>query len=368
MKREEVKIVAEDIKEILAETIADYEQRTEKILQPAHIERSIIQTYTYRELLVRKGINEAFRQTFPQTATSIALDLCGEPMGCYRLKDQAARCVLRFSVSGSHDTVSIPKGTIVAVDGQLSFSTLTDDVISSTMQYVDIEAIANITGSRGNGWEIGRIKTLKSRLNTDLTVTASNIDEPTGGVEVESDDDYRKRILLAPEAFTTCGSIAAYEYHARSVSQVISDIAIKTPVGGTVKVTVLTKQGLPSATLINQIQTYLSAEKRRPLCDKVLVEPAQKIAYNVVARLDLLATAVESDVKAQAEQALRTYLSTRTKQLGVDVVPLDIQAALKVDGVYNITLTQPALTEVMPEQWANCESISITINEVRKDG
>ncbi|VTU07308.1 Baseplate J-like protein [Actinobacillus porcinus] len=33
------------------------------------------------------------------------------------------------------------------------------------------------------------------------------------GIDTESDEDYRKRILLAPEAFTTCGSIAAYEYH-----------------------------------------------------------------------------------------------------------------------------------------------------------
>ncbi len=91
MKKEDVKIVSDDIKQILADTIADYEQRTGKTLQPAHIERSIIQSYAYREMLVRQGINRAFLQTFPQFATGLALDLCGEPMGCYRLSDQAAQ-------------------------------------------------------------------------------------------------------------------------------------------------------------------------------------------------------------------------------------------------------------------------------------
>ena len=79
MKADDVKIVSEDVKQILADTIADYEKRTGKTLQPAHIERSIIQSYAYRELLVRKGINEAFLNTFPQFAKGLALDLCGEP-------------------------------------------------------------------------------------------------------------------------------------------------------------------------------------------------------------------------------------------------------------------------------------------------
>ena len=110
---EPIKIIDEDVKTVLAEAIADYEKRTGKTLQPAHIERSIIQTYAYREQLVRKGINHAFLQTLPQFATGIALDLCGEPMGCYRLSDQPAAVTLRFSVEGEHQAVVIPEGTLL---------------------------------------------------------------------------------------------------------------------------------------------------------------------------------------------------------------------------------------------------------------
>lgn len=366
MNKDEIKIIADDVRTILADTIADYEKRTGKTLQPAHIERSIIQSYAYREHLTRRGINEAFLQTFPQFATGLALDLCGEMMGCYRLKEQPARCMLRFSVEGDHTDIPIPQDTQVKATDTLWFSTLTEGRIRATEQYVEIEAVANLTGNIGNGWQVGQIKTLKTALNANLTV--QNIDVSSGGIGVETDDDYRKRILLAPEAFTTCGSVAAYEYHARSVSQNIADVTVSTPEGGTVKVTVLTKQGLPSTALLNQIKAYLSGEKCRPLCDTVQVAAPERLGYRIEARLDLLETYAENDVQQRAETALRHYLSSRTQKLGLDIVPLDIQATLKVAGVYNVTLISPALTELNSEQWAECEGIEIAINTERKYG
>ena len=53
LKREEVKAVPDDLAEVLAQTIADYENRSGKTLQPAHIERLLINTYAYRETWAR---------------------------------------------------------------------------------------------------------------------------------------------------------------------------------------------------------------------------------------------------------------------------------------------------------------------------
>ena len=269
-------------------------------------------------------------------------------------------------MSGSHSAIVIPQGTLVGATDSLLFATQTEVRINPTEQYVDVTAICQTTGESGNGWQIGQVKTLKSNL--PVGVTASNIDVSANGIDTENDDDYRKRILLAPEAFTTCGSVAAYEYHTRSVSQVISDVAISTPQGGTVKVTVLTKHGLPSAILQEKIHHYISGEKHRPLCDTVIVAAPERKSYRVVANLDLLAAFAENDVKARAETALRTYISSRTQKLGLDIVPLNIQSVLKVAGVYNVHLASPQLTELTPEQWAECESITININAERKDG
>lgn len=368
MRREEVKIVSEDIKNILSETIADYEKRTGKILQPAHVERSIIQSYAYRELLVRKGINEAFLNTFPQFATGLALDLCGEPMGCYRLQDKPARCILRFTINQPHSSVLIPKGTRVAIDDSLEFVTLTDDVITSLISYVEIEAQANLTGTIGNGWEVGRVNNLKSKLNTELEVEVTNIDISSGGLVQEADDDYRKRILAAPEAFSTCGSIAAYDYHVRSVSQAIADVNVATPKGGLVRITVLTKEGIPDARLLNDVKQYVSGEKLRPLCDTVEVLAPTQRDYQITATLQLLEGFREDIVKTKARDALQNYLSDKTKKLGLDVVPSALISALRVDGVYDVTLNSPQKMIVAENEWANCTAISVEVNTERTNG
>ncbi|UTU48882.1 baseplate J/gp47 family protein [Mergibacter septicus] len=362
MQATDVKIVDDDLQKILTETITDYENRTGKTLQPAHIERSIIQTYAYREFLVRKGINEAFLQTFPQFATGLALDLCGEIIGCHRLENQAARCLIRFSLNGEHDDLTIEKGTKVFATDTLYFSTLTTVKIARNQQYTDVEAIANLTGEIGNDWQIGQVKKL---VNVNPALTASNLDVSSGGIITESDDDYRKRILLAPEALTTCGSIGAYTYHTFSVSPSIADVVISTPIAGTVQITVLTKNGLPSASLLKQIKQALNAENVRPLCDNVEVVAPEKINYQINARLDLFSGFIAQDVLVRANLAIRHYLSNRSKKLGIDIIPLEIQSILKVEGVYNVHLTSPALIEVASNRWAECSEVQISLGEVK---
>lgn len=365
---EPIKIIDEEVKTVLAESIADYEKLTGKILQPAHIERAIIQTYAYREQLVRKGVNHAFRQTFPQFAVGVALDLCGETFGCYRLQDKPARTLLRFSVNGEHRSIVIPKGTQVAINDELYFATLNDDVITPLISYVEIEAECNQIGTVGNGWEIGRINKLKTPLSTDYKVTVQNRDNPSGGVMQEEDEPYRKRILAAPEAFSTCGSIAAYDYHVRSVSQDIADVNVSTPRGGVVRITVLTKHGLPDNRLLDDITKHINAERLRPLCDSVEVIKPTERRYQITARLTLLAGYREDLVKTQAREALQLYLSDKTKKLGLDIVPSAIISALRVDGVYDVNLIQPTKTIVGETEWANCTEINIEVEEERSNG
>lgn len=368
MNRFEIQVVPEDVKQVLADSIAHYERETGKTLQPAQIERLIINVYAFRETLLRKGINEAFRQTFPQTATGIALDLCGESLGCYRLKDKPARTILRFSVQGEHNSIFIPKGTQVAVSESLYFSTLNDDVITPLIDAVEIEAVCNQTGLAGNGWELGRANKLLSRLNTSHPVRVTNIDTTSGGLVQEEDEDYRARILAAPEAFSTCGSVAAYDYHARAVSQAIADVNISTPRGGLVRIAVLTKTGLPDARLLNDIRKHLSAERLRPLCDTVeVIAPTQR-NYTINAKLTLLEGYREDIVKAKAREAVQRFLADKTKKLGLDIVPSAIISVLRVEGVYDVQLISPAKTVIANTEWANCTRLEIEALEARTDG
>ncbi|MFC3873807.1 baseplate assembly protein [Neisseria musculi] len=375
LKREDVKAVEDGLAQVLAETIADYEARSGKTLQPAHIERLIINTYAYREHLARKAFNEAYRQQHPRFATGLMLDLCGDDVNTPRLEASAARCTIRFTaaLSGTQ-TVHIPIGTQVAA-GEAVFATVEAATLSAAVRQADLQAVCTQSGAIGNGWSAGQISNLLTAFSDGLEVKAANLTVPAGGADVESDEAYRKRILLAPESFSVAGPVGAYEYFARRVNPAICDVYVdnkKTasgePIGGQVQVTVLIKNGLPSEELMREVAHSLSHERVRPLCDTVTVAAPAAVDYALDAELVLFTGTNPAEAVAAAEAAWAAYEAGRREQLGRDIVPLDIQTALKVAGVYNVVLHRLPLTVVKPDQWARCTSVRIRAASQQTEG
>ena len=375
LKREEVKIVDDDLAQTLAATIADYEQRAGKVLQPAHIERLLINTFAYREHLLRQQVNEAYRQQHPRFATGLMLDLCGDDVSTPRLQAQPALTTLRFSATLSGlEQITIPKGTRVNA-GQTSFVTTEAALLTAAQSSAEVAAECAESGSVGNGWSVGQINSLAERLHPTIDVAVSNTTVSAGGVEIEDDEAYRERVLLAPESFSVAGPVGAYQYWARQASPAVVDVHVANdtdgggqPIGGRVAVTVLAKDGLPNAELIGKIQAALSAEKRRPLCDTVVVKAPTAVDYTLDAELTLFTGTDARTAKAAAEQAWAVYEAARRSRLGLDIVPLDIQTALKVAGVYNVVLHNLPLTVVKPDQWARCTSTTIRIAAQTAEG
>lgn len=375
LKREEVKIVDDDLAQTLAATIADYEQRAGKVLQPAHIERLLINTFAYREHLLRQQVNEAYRQQHPRFATGLMLDLCGDDVSTPRLQAQPALTTLRFTtVLSGLEQIAVPKGTRVNV-GQTGFVTTEAALLTAAQSSAEVAAECTETGTVGNGWSVGQINSLAERLHPTIDVAVSNTTVSAGGVEIEGDEAYRERVLLAPESFSVAGPVGAYQYWARQASPAVVDVHVANdtdgggqPIGGRVAVTVLAKDGLPNAELIGKIQAALSAEKRRPLCDTVVVKAPTAVDYTLDAELTLFTGTDARTAKAAAEQAWAVYEAARRSRLGLDIVPLDIQTALKVAGVYNVVLHNLPLTVVKPDQWARCTSTTIRIAAQTAEG
>lgn len=374
LNRADVKAVNDSPEAVLAEMIADYEQRTGKTLQPAHIERLLINSFAYRETLLRQQVNEAYRQQHPRFAAGLMLDICGDDVNTPRLEASAARCTLRFTANQFTDEVIIPIGTLVSV-GDVAFSTIEQGSLSTARPQIDLQAVCTETGTRGNGWSVGQINSLQTTLTGARQISAQNITVPTGGSETESDDAYRERVLLAPESFSVAGSVGAYKYWARAVSPVICDVHVANAldssgaeIGGTVAVSILTKTGLPSQELISQVLAELSGEKKRPLCDTVVVNAPEVVDYRLNAELVLFTGANALEVKAQAKQAWASYETQRREKLGGDIVPLDMMNVLKVAGVYNVVLHEPSLRVIKQNQWARCTSVNLTIARDRQDG
>ena len=89
----------------------------------------------------------------------------------------------------------------------------------------------------------------KSRLlafaaGSDLDQVAASLAWPVERLDGESDDAFRARAVLSPEAYSVAGPIGAYIYHALSAHSGIKDVAVWNPgIGGRVNVAVLSKTG-----------------------------------------------------------------------------------------------------------------------------
>lgn len=116
------------------------------------------------------------------------------------------------------------------------------------------------------------------------------------------------------------------------------------------------------------MQRALSDERIRPLCDTVTVVTPSVIDYTLDAELTLFTGTNPAEVSAAVKRAWTDYEASRRGKLGADIVPLDIQTALKAAGVYNVVLKSPALTVVQPDQWARCTSVNIRISPETAEG
>lgn len=377
MSLPEPSFIDRDPQAITAEIVAQYEQLTGKTLYPAQVERLLIDVIAYRETLVRIGIQEAAKQNLVAYARAPMLDYLGELVGVTRLPAQPAKTTLRFTFTAALATnLLIPTGTRVdGGDGTATFATDADVTLLAGQLSIDAAATCEEPGAAGNAWQPGQISNLVDVLG-DVEVTAANITVTAGGVEEEEDDRLRERIKLAPEAFSTAGSRLAYVFHAKSAHQSIVDVAVLSPElelqagrlvslngipPGVVRIYPLLTSGLPDANMLALVEATCSAERVRPLTDVAQVLAPTPVDYAIDAQLVLYKNTDAVSVLAQAQAAAEAYKADRAAGLGRDIVPVQVEAALKVAGVYDIVRTAPAKTVLAENEWARCTGINLIV-------
>lgn len=337
----EPQFVSLDGPAIIAEMVELYQNITGKALQPAQPERLLINAFAYRELVIRQQIQNAALQTLVSFASAPSLDYLGELVGVTRLSSSAASCVIRFSLITGHNGVVIPEGTRVASnDGKVVFLTTENIEVPVGTFTADVQALAQTLGVVGNGYAAGEISEILDPL--PFITDAANLATTDGGADTETDDVLRARIKLAPERFSNAGSKGAYEFHAKSASPAILDVAITSPTPGTVNIYPLAGS-LPTATsILNLVAAACNDEKVRPLTDTVVVLSPTGVTYDVEVELECYTDANTSEIEAQVTAALNAFATQRSKQIGLDVMRSQITALCMVEGVYDVTIVQPA--------------------------
>jgi phage-related baseplate assembly protein len=348
---------------IRAEMIAQFEALTGKKLQPAQVEMPMIQLFAYRESLVRIAIQEAAKQNLARYAAFPMLDYLGSYKGVDRLDATPATAPGLVTLTGVQPLdVLVPAGTrVVSKDGKYTFGTRDALTIVAGQTAGAVVLVCEATGLDTNGYLAGEIATILDPVVNVASI--ANIDTSSGGADLEEDEPYRARIEAAPEGFSTAGPLEAYQFFARAAHPTIIDVAVISPVPGTVQVFPLVDTGTPSSAVLDAVEAALNDEKVRPISDTPLVTAPTRRTYTITGNLTVYTKADANAVLAAVLAQLQAHATKLRTQLAQDIVPEHISGlANTVEGTYRFQLTSPAaLVAVAANEWADCTAIAVSL-------
>jgi len=180
---------------------------------------------------------------------------------------------------------------------------------------------------------------------------------------MESDADLLKRYLLSFTGESVAGPAGAYDFHALSADPEVLDVSTTSPAPCEVVVTILSRVagGIASLALLNKVTAALSADTVRPIGDRLTVQAAAIINYNIDASLTVYPGPDATLALTNANARLQAYLDANNR-LGHDITRSGILAALHVEGVQNVNLTSPVADVVVaPHQAAYSTIINVVI-------
>ncbi|HEY1843646.1 MAG TPA: baseplate assembly protein [Buttiauxella sp.] len=186
---------------------------------------------------------------------------------------------------------------------------------------------------------------------------------PPVAAVVESDGDFRLRIQQSFEGLSVAGPVGAYQFHGRSADGRVADIAVESPSPACVTISVLSREGDGTASeeLIGIVDKALNAEDVRPVADRVTVQTAEIVPYQIDAVLHLYPGPEAEPIRQAAEQKLQAYIATQHR-LGRDIRLSAIYAALHVEGVQRVELASPAADIVIAtSQAASCTGYDLSV-------
>ncbi|HHP7426233.1 TPA: baseplate assembly protein [Enterobacter roggenkampii] len=213
---------------------------------------------------------------------------------------------------------------------------------------------------------------LSHSVSTDLDNLAGNLNTErlvripateTTDAEMESDTALRLRAQSAFEGLSVAGPTGAYEYFAKSASGKVADARATSPSPAVVVVSILSTEGDGTASdeLIATVNDTLSADDKRPVADRLTVQSAEIVNYEIDALLYLYPGPESEPILSAADDALRAWLAEQGK-IGRDVARSAIMAALHVQGVQRVVLLNPPEDIVIDDtQAARCISHIINV-------
>lgn len=398
-----------DYEQILGAMLADLKTRDPSFTalvesDPAY---KILEVAAYRELLIRQRVNDAGRSVMLAYAHGSDLDHLGALMGVVRLEDDgeerkaAAAIITRgYYISGITQVFREATfsgyirrrqaGALPPIE--IQFVLLADptptgpyDSFGVTVSLVGSKIILEGYPSQSGNFTPNHVKdAIEAHTEANALVEVivegfgtvplyyAHLEDQTirllGGRDAtdpftEDDTSFRRRIQLAPEAFSVAGPQGAYVFHALSTDVEVLDAYASSPDPGEVLVTIMSRYdtGLASTGLCNAVAEHLSSDDIRPLTDQVTVQSVAVVNYSVVANIYTYPGPDPAPILEAAQNALARYIES-VRRIGKDVARSGIFSALHQPGVQRVELTTPsANVSIDNTKVSHCTGITLTL-------
>lgn len=302
-------------------------------------------------------------------ATGSYLDNLGALKGISRLNAAGATTTLRYSLGVARESATgIPAGSRATSGDGVYFATDEYVEIPAGSLYVDVQATCETPGTSGNVYGVGEIS--KMVVGIPFIDTVTNITKTENGRDIETDDELRERIYLAPESYTSAGSKGAYEYYVREYDPTIEDVYITSPSARVVEIRCILADGaIPETEYINGLTDYLNQDDVKMLTDQVVVEAPETVSYNLNftyyinqsdrARAETIQTAVNKAVDA--------YKKWQCTKIGRDINPDYLVQLVKEAGAKRVVITSPSFTIIPVDSVAAINSQTVTYGGLEND-
>lgn len=341
-----------DSSAIESRLISAYERITDRTLNPADPERLFIAWVLSIIVQERTIQNYVGNQNIPSRATGENLDALGEWIyNIKRLGAQASKCTMKFEISTAQpNALIIPRGTRVTDSGKTLVWSTTDEAEikigeTSVCQTVKCESV----GTVGNGYVAGQINKLIDVDSIPYLLSCTNIETSNGGSEEANDNEYYELMRAGLDSYSTAGPRGAYEYHAKSVSTAIADVAVVVPDAGCVDIYALMDDGTAADSVIkSEILKACNDDSVRPLTDYVQCKNAEIVSYDVeltyyVKRgTDKPITEIQKSVMSAVDE----YVEWQRGKIGRDINPSKLDWLLRDTGIKRAVITSPTFMQL----------------------
>lgn len=356
---------------IESSVITIFEKLVGRTLYPGDPERLFLEALAYFISVQNSVIDLAGKQNLLAYAQKDHLDHLGYLMHTPRLDPSAAVTIIRFRLEEPLKwPVLITEGSrcTAAGSGQAVFSLDRSAVIEPGQTFVDVPATCLSSGTRFNGLVPGQINRMVDVI--PYVKEVANVSGTTLGADREEDDDYRRRIQLAPEHFSVAGPEGAYRYHTLSVHQDIADCSVWRPKPGFVDVRPILKGGvLPPEDILEAVRDRLNDKRIRPLTDTVIVAAPEPVTYEIAGGWYLHRDneSLAESIKKRVAGAVEEYRLWQRTLPGRDINDTRLIALMEQAGAKRVELKAPGFKRLDSWQIAIETSVSMEFFGVEDD-